>query len=277
MKRLVHRRWNLAAYIAVFTVLFFAVCLPAFGQIAGPGYDAFQTGSGASVDLTSIGIGVVNLQGVPLPSSTAAGPLGNTDTIMYSPQAIPAGGGTVPVNLYALSMKSSTPVTFMNQQADVYITVNNTGGVIPTGSLPQPDTLTPSTGTITVYPSTSTFDSSITINADVIIVKTGGNPANTSVVLANQPANSVTMTQTGSSYSTTPPANYPLTTTSPLGSPGIYFRPVHTAPTHNHPVVPASVPASGCAIATPVTDPKTSNSKNSNSTTLQPNCEIERF
>jgi hypothetical protein len=242
MKCLIHRRWNLAAYIAVSAVLLFVVCLPAFGQVAGAGYDAFQTGSGASVDLTSMGLGPVNLQGVAIPSSSSTGSLGNTDTIMYRPQAIPAAGGTVPVNLYALFMKSTSPVTYNNVQADVYITVNNTGGVIPTTTLPQPDTLTPSTGTITVYPSTSTFDSSITVNADVIIVTTGSNPANTSAVLTNQPANTVTLAQTGSSYSTTAPTGYPFSPTTTLTSGGIYFHPVHTAPTHPHPVVTATLP-----------------------------------
>src|SRR6267154_1284347 len=78
------------------------------------GYDLLQTGSGASVDLSSFGLGVVPLQGVPIQSST-----GNTDTIM---QRTANGPSSVPVNVYALFMKNSGSVSYGGGAADVYIT-----------------------------------------------------------------------------------------------------------------------------------------------------------
>ncbi|HYX51914.1 MAG TPA: hypothetical protein VE783_00565, partial [Candidatus Limnocylindrales bacterium] len=51
------------------------VLLPAFAAAQSAGYDLLQTGSGASVDLSSIGLGKVPLQGVPIQTST-----GSTDT-----------------------------------------------------------------------------------------------------------------------------------------------------------------------------------------------------
>lgn len=268
-------------YVAVFSVILLTVSLAA-AQNAG--FDYFQTGAGASVDLSSIGLGVVQLQGVPIQSAT-----GNADTIMYRPQNVPSGGGTIPVNVYALFMKSQSSVTFNGQQADVYITLNNSNGAIPTTVLPQPDPLAPSTGTITVYPSTSTFDSSITVNADVILVTTGASPANSAAVLGHQPASPITLSQTGSSYLPSPPSGYPawVPPNSPLASsipqkfacpdpcpggggpppPGFFPKPVHTGP---HPVIlagpapaptptptptpsptPAPPPSGGCAKAGP--------------------------
>src|SRR5579864_5410083 len=241
--------------IAVFAAI---LLMASLASAQSSGYDVFQTGSGASVDLSSIGLGVVPLVGVPIQSAT-----GNADTIMYRPQAVPAGGGTIPVNLYALFMKSQNSVTYSGQSADVYVTVNNSGGNISTSVLPQPDSLSASTGTITVYPSTSTFDSTININADVIIVKAGASPADSTATLGHQAAPTITLSQTGSSYSTTSPSGYPIgnsstSTSSPTtsasrrmagavgtastststtySSGGFYPKPVHTA---SHPVVPA--------------------------------------
>src|SRR5262249_43511803 len=148
------------------------------------------------------------LQGVPIQTST-----GNSDTIMYRPQAVPSGGGTIPVNLYALFMKSTSPVNLNGTSTDVYVTVNATGGAIGTNVLPQPDALAASGGSITVYPSADgtggTFDSSITINANIIFVPAGASVTNPSNYLAHQPAPAVTLSQTGSSYSTTAPSGYP--------------------------------------------------------------------
>ena len=230
------------------------------GSAQTSGYDLFQTGSGASVDLSSMGLGVVNLQGMPL--TVPNNNVGNTDTIMYRPNDFPSGGGTVSVTVWALQMKSVSPVTFSGQSADVWVTINNSGGAISSSSLPQPDALSPSTGTITNYPSSGTFDSSITVNADVIFVKAGGSPSDSTAVLGSGAAPAITLSQTGSSYSSTAPAGYPIqsspttgfaaaTTTATsvsLGSGGFYPRPVHRGP---HPVVPATQPVSKCL--TPLT------------------------
>jgi len=95
------------------------------------GYDLLQTGNGASIDLSSLGLGVVKLKGVPIQSST-----GNTDTIMNRTADMPPGGGSVPVNVTTLFMESISPVTFRSQSCDVYVTINNSNGVISTSTLP---------------------------------------------------------------------------------------------------------------------------------------------
>lgn len=222
------KRFSSPLFQALFVaVMLFAGSLMATAQSAG--YDLLQTGSGAAIDLSSMGLGQVPLQGVPIQGST-----GSTDTIMHRTQDVPSGGGTVPVELYALSMKSQNSVTFQGQQADVYVTVNNSGGAISTSSLPQPDSLSPSTGTVTVRPD-GTFDSSITINAQIIFTTAGGNPANSTDVLGHQAASAITLSSTNSSWSASAPSGYPSSTTYPSG--GFYPRPVHTGP---HPVVPSN-------------------------------------
>src|SRR5947209_13433877 len=186
-------------FIRILTVaaMLFACSLAAAAQSAG--YDLLETGSGASVDLSSIGLGQVPLQGVPIQGAT-----GSADTIMHRTQDVPAGGGSVPVELYALSMKSQNSVTFQGRQADVYVTVNNSGGNISTSSLPQPDALSPSTGTVTVR-SDGTFDSSSTINAQLVCTTAGCNPANSAAVGGNQGAAAMTLTSTSASRCCRPP------------------------------------------------------------------------
>lgn len=222
-------------HVLAVACLMIAGSLIASAQTAG--YDLLQTGNGASVDLKSFGLGTVPLQGVPIQAST-----GNTDTIMHRTAD---GPGSVPVNVYALSMKNSGPVTFSGVPADVYITINNSGGNISTATLPQPDSLTPSTGTVTI--SKDTFDSKITVNADVIIVKAGSGPNGS--VLKHGPADAITLTSTASPWSSTPPAGYPSDPKLPSG--GFYPHPVHTGP---HPVIPGS-----CNTATPAAGTKTGN------------------
>jgi hypothetical protein len=88
-------------------------------------------------------------------------------------------------------------------------------------------------------------------------VKAGGSPSDSTAVLGSGSAPAITLSQTGSSYSTTAPAGYPVqnspttgfaaaTTTSTsvtLGSGGFYPRPVHVGP---HPVVPAQQTTTKC-------------------------------
>ena len=219
-----------------------ATCsLLASAQTAG--YDLFQTGSGTSVDLSSAGVGVVNLQGVAIQGTT-----GNTDTIVHRTQDMPAGGGTVASNVNALFMKSTSSVTFNGQSADVYVTINNSGGTISTSVLPQPDSLSPSTGTVTIR-TDGTFDSSITVVPDIIFVRAGTSVTNSANYLGHQQGNSITLTSTNSSWSSTPPSGYPSSSTYPSG--GFYGRPVHSAPSHNHTVVPANCSTGGVSPASP--------------------------
>jgi hypothetical protein len=216
-------------FVVSLAVLLLAGLLPALAQ--SPGYDLFQTGSGSAVSLP--GIGSVPLQGVAIQGST-----GNTDTMIHRTQSVPPGGGTVSVTVFALFMKSSSPVTFNGQSADVYVTINNTGGVISSSVIPQPDSLAGSNGTVTVRPD-GTFDSSITVNADVIFVKAGTSVSNPADWLAHQPAPPVTLTSTNSTWSTSPPAGYP----GPSGFPSGGFYPIkingHLVPPHLHAIVPA--------------------------------------
>ena len=212
----------------VFSFALLVLCsLPLSAQSAG--YDLLQTGSGASVDLSSVGLGNVPLQGVPIQSST-----GTTDTIMHRTQDIPSGGGSSSVDVTAVFMKSTSSVTFSGQQVDVYVTLNNSGGTIPTSVLPQPDALSASSGSVTVR-SDGTFDSKITVNADVIFVKAGTSVMDSANYVGHKAAPSVTLTSSGSSWSSTPPAGYPSSGSFPSG--GFYPKPVHNGP---HPVVPST-------------------------------------
>jgi hypothetical protein len=202
---------------------------PAFLVAQSAGYDLLQTGSGASIDLSSVGLGNVPLQGVPIQTS-----LGSTDTIMHRTQDVPSGGGTVPLQVTALFMKSTSSVTFNGQPVDVYVTLNNSAGAISTSVLPQPDSLSGSSGTMTVR-TDGTFDSSFNVNADVIFVRAGTSVTNSANYVGHQPASPISLSSSNSTYTTTPPSGYPSSTTFPSG--GMYPRPVHNA---SHPVVPST-------------------------------------
>jgi hypothetical protein len=215
----------------------FAVSVFASAQTAG--YDLLQTGSGASIDLSSVNLGNVPLNGVPIQGST-----GTTDTIMHRTQDVPQGGGTVPLEVTALFMKSVSSVNFNGQQVDVYVTINNSGGKVSTSVLPQPDSLSGSTGTMTVR-TDGTFDSSFNVNADVIFVKAGTSVTNSANYVGHQAAKTISLSSTNSTYTTTPPSGYPSSSTFPSG--GIYPRPVHNGP---HPVVPSKC-SSGVQPASP--------------------------
>lgn len=205
------------------------------------GYDLLQTGQGASVDLTSIGLGVVPLQGVPIESN-----LGVTDTIMHRPGNTTFGQAQQ-LLVTALFMKSTNSVEFEGQSADVYVTLNNSAGVIPTSVLPQPDTLNASGGTITIsggQPTGGTFNATFVMNADVIFVHAGTSVTNPANYIAHQAAPQVSFSPATSSWSTTAPAGYPLSTTFPAGG----FYPILVAHTNGpHPVTPSKCGSSGAA------------------------------
>jgi len=232
--------------IFLFSGMLVAGSLIASAQSAG--YDFFQTGTGSVANLSNFGLGSVAMQGVPIMSST-----GSTDTIIHRTAS---GPGAVPINVYAMFLKSSSPVIYGGVSADVYATINNSAGAISTSVLPQPDSLTPSTGTITIYP-TFTFDSTMTVNADIIIVNAGASPAGPS--LAHGPAIAVTPTTTGSTWSTTAPAGYPMVATLPSG--GFYPVPAmhNSADGPHHHVVPASCGTGTAGSASPTQKGPTGN------------------
>ena len=240
------KRLHASARSMIFlTMLVFASSM----VFAQGGYDLLQTGSGASIDLSSAGLGVVPLQGLPIQSST-----GSTDTIVHRTQNIPSGGGSVPVNVTALFMKSTHSVTYQSQPVDVYVTLNNSAGKISTSTVPQPDSLSASTGSLT-FRTDGTFDSSLTVNADVIFVKAGTSVTNSANYIGHQAASAITLTSTNSSWSTSAPTGYPSSSTFPSG--GVYPSPVHTG---RHPVVPSKC-GSTVGATQPTTGAATLNNK----------------
>jgi hypothetical protein len=234
--------------LKVLAILVLGGSISASAQNAG--FDLFQTGSGTSVNLPNIG--VVQLQGVPIQSST-----GNTDTIIQRTQNVPAGGGSVNVDVFALFMKSTAPVSFNGSSADVYITINNSGGKISTSVLPQPDSLSASTGSVTVNTG-GTFDSNITVNADVIFVKAGASVTDPANYLGHQSAPSTTLSSTNSTWSSNAPSGYPSSSSYPSG--GFFAVSVggggHSTPSHVHAVVPAKC-GSGLSPTQPTTGAST--------------------
>jgi hypothetical protein len=241
----------LSCAVTVF-VLVLLCSLPAAAQNAG--YDLLQTGSGAYVDVTNLGR--VTLQGVAIQSS-----LGTTDTIMHRTKDTP-GGGDTPVDVTALFMKSTKSYTVGTQQVDIYVTLNNSNGVISTSVLPQPDALTASSGTVSIH-SDGTFDSTITVNADLIFVNAGTSVTNPANYVNHQAAPSITLTSSGSTWSSTPPPGYPSSPSFPSG--GFYPTPVHTGP---HPVTPSTCNTGTTTTASPQSAANANTKQSGQATTL---------
>ncbi|MBZ5533392.1 MAG: hypothetical protein LAO20_18340 [Acidobacteriia bacterium] len=213
--------------------VFFAYALPASAQQAG--YDLLQTPSGASIGVPGVSPSTVELQGVPICACT-----GPADTIMHRSANI---GGHASLTVVALFLKNSIPVTRGGSNVDVYITVNNSDGVIGQSVLPQPDALPASTGSLTIR-ANGTFDSSFIVHADIIIVPAGADVRNPATHLAHMAAAPVTLGASNNVWSALPPAGYPPECFFPAN--GFYpGGPVpETAPTgpHQHPVVPPGPP-----------------------------------
>src|SRR5262245_56889621 len=209
------------------------------------GYDLLQTRAGAVINLSSIpgfSPASIPLRGVPICNC-----LGSTDTIMYRTRDVPPGGGAVPVIVVALFLKNSGAVTFSGRPVDVYVTINHSNGVIGQNILPQPDPLPDSTGTLTVR-TTGTFDSTIRVIADVIVVPAGADVTNPANHLSHRPGPPVNLASTGSPWSRTPPPGYPTHCLFPEN--GFYpGGPIpETAPSHAHPVAPTTTGATNLKI-----------------------------
>jgi hypothetical protein len=153
-----------------------SVNLPqAFADEIDPGYDLFTTIAGPYTFAKVPGFGTIRFKGVPV------GP-GTVDTIVQRLNGInpfPVGdSGVIDIRLDVLSLESVAPVRLPGGTlADVYATINALPALYP--KLPQPDSLSPSTGTMTVYhgfPDGGSYDASFSVNADLIFTKVGGNP-----------------------------------------------------------------------------------------------------
>jgi hypothetical protein len=222
--------------IAFAAALFFC---PRFAIAQSAGYDLLQTGTDASIDLGTTIKGIapatIQLEGVPICPCTGA-----SDTIMHRGDKRP--DGTADLTVVALFMKNRERVVFERTPVDVYVTVNNSSGMIGLNTVPQPDSLTPSTGTLNIH-TDGTFDSNFTVNADVIVVPAGADPRNPAThALAHHAAPPVHLGAHGSPWSATPPPGYPE-----CFFPGNGFYPAGpvpetdpTNPAHRHPVTPSS-------------------------------------
>lgn len=206
------------AYLMLITMLLACVGLGSAQTLSN---DLLQTGSGTQEDLSSLGLGTVTFNGVAL--STDTGP---ADTIVQH-AAIPSGGGTVNIQVIALHLQNAGTVTCNNQakcgsyygqSVDVHATINVASATNGNISLPQPDSLDASVGTMTVSSDLSTFNSSFTsIEADIIVVPVGAGVNGTAIFTSKGPAAS--MSASGGTLSATAPANYPVSNNFPTVSP----------------------------------------------------------
>jgi hypothetical protein len=249
MKRLFPRSFAVVFAAAAF----FVYAPPALAQQAG--YDFLQTppgGAAIGVGIPGVSPSTVSLEGVPICPCT-----GQTDTIMHRGAA--GAGGHADLKVVALFLKNSVPVTHNGSPVDVYVTINNSDGVIGQNVLPQRDSLLSSTGSLTIR-ADGTFDSSFTVHADIIVVAKGADVRNPSTpVIAHMAAPPVSLSANNNVWTAVPPAGYP----SECFFPGNGFYPggpvPETAPTgpHQHPVVPSGPPPGGngarCIIFNPAT------------------------
>lgn len=206
------------AYLMLITMLLACV---GFGSAQTLSNDLLQTGSGTQEDLSSLGLGTVTFNGVAL--STDTGP---ADTIVQH-NAIPSGGGQVNIQVIALHLQNAGTVTCNNQakcgsyygqSVEVHATINVASATNGNISLPQPDSLDASVGTMTVSSDLSTFSSSFTnIEADIIVVPVGAGVNGTAIFTSKGPAAS--MSASGGTLSATAPANYPVSNNFPTVSP----------------------------------------------------------
>ncbi len=196
------------------------------------GFDLLETPSGSTDNLSSIGLGTVTFQGVALPS--VAG-VGQADTIVcrITPLTypIPSTGENLNIQIVALLLQSVGTVIcdnsslcggYYGQPVTAYATINQTDGYIPTTQLPEPDAakINASTGSMTVF-SNDTFNTNgTTIQADLIVVPPGESVTSSTIFTTPMPQDSISAT--GSSWSSTAPAGYPVSTNFPPG--GFYVN-----------------------------------------------------
>lgn len=220
---------------------------PVLAMAQKAGYDLFQSAEGTSVDLTKLGLGEVQLQGVPINKKT----LGNADTIIR--RAMDSDSekeGAVPMYVYALFLKSTRSVTFKKQKVDVYVTVNHSGGAISKRVLPQLDETRPSVGIVNISREGNEggkFSSKLHVNADIILVKAGTNPALAANVVMHQAAPTISLTAADVPWAIKAPERYPEAAAFASGS----FYPQAALRHHPHPILPAKTFEGPGPITTP--------------------------
>jgi hypothetical protein len=236
------------------TLLFGVMAVPiAFSADVQSGFDLLQTQPGAFFDATAFGLGIIPMVGRPI------GPW-ITDTIIerdngFTCPTPPCGGNTVNIHVFAQSLESAAPINIGGSFFDVFYDINDTAGIIPFSTLPQPDALNPSTGIYTVDEdgtgSGGTYDMSLTVWADVILTAVGQGP-NSAPALGNSDcsqiitvggchfaAPAISLSSTGGVWQTTWFPNDLHNATYPAG--GFYTTTMGNV-TGPHPLAPAVGP-----------------------------------
>jgi hypothetical protein len=225
MKRIT---WCITVAVLLVGCAGMAAAQSACAGLSNPGgFDLFETPTGSSADLSSLGLGTVNFQGLPLPTSADAG---FTDTIVCRitplPQTIPPNGATLQNQIVVLSLQNTGTVicnnpscgSFSGQPVTVYATINQTNGVIPTSQLPVYDTLNPSTGTMVVFPNFTFNTPGINIQADIIVVPLNQPVTYTPPIFTAPMPSGDSISATGTMWGTAPPPGYPDPPSFPSGN-----------------------------------------------------------
>jgi hypothetical protein len=188
----------------------------AWADAIDPGFDLFHTP--AFTFPFDAPLGPVELVGLPIEGGLS--PLGNTDTIIERLTGLPADAtGLIDIQMFALSLVSTSPVNVMGSFFDVFVDLNPS---------------IPSTGVINVLThgvGGGTFSSELTVFALVHLL----DPV-TGVEDSVIPATTV-LSNSSADWSHTAPPRYPVDPRFPAGN--FYSGPINH-PIGPHPVVPAS-------------------------------------
>lgn len=240
MKRQFQNRLSLMLAVVLFTY-------PTLATAQKAGFDLFQTAEGTSVDLKELGLGEVELRGVPINPKT----LGNTDTIVRRSWDLDSDKeGIVPIYVYAMFLKSAKSVVYKRQKVDVYVTVNHSGGAISKRMVPQPDDLRPSVGLVNMRKESSEggkFNSKLHVNANIMLVKAGTSPAVPANVVLHRAAPTVSMTSEDVPWAIKAPERYPEAAAYASG--GFHATAALSHPPHR--IVLATMPSVTAPITTP--------------------------
>jgi hypothetical protein len=186
-------------------------------QGVDPASDYFKTLPGTEVDLGPLGI--IPLEGVPFEPDFSL----DADTVVERQAPVPVGGGTIPIEIVALQLKSIapidlTPIGLPGVFADLWTTINK-GGIVP--NIPVHSPLLPSQGQMEIQHGPGEggiFNSCFGdagdpgscvflgipgggVYADAIFVFPGGDPSNPlDFVIPPQPAPRISLSTSGSTW-----------------------------------------------------------------------------